>query len=117
MPRRPEQPARCTQKISAKTAYSRAASKKLSETRARLAGVNARLKSAIATGRIDPNLQLEQAQRAVDLNLAAAAKQIARVRKAGADDWESLTDEVDSAWEDLSQSIKKLVARFSDLSR
>lgn len=102
---------------STKAAYSKAAHKKLMETRTKLAGVSAKIRNAVATGRIDSTDQLRRAQHAVDLNLATAEARIEQLRKSAGDNWEDLARDVDTAWEDLSQSVKMLVARFSDQSK
>lgn len=103
--------------ISAKANYSRSARKKLIESRAKLNGVNAAIRQAIITGRLKSSDQLERAQRAIEINLAAAEARLEMLQKSGEHGWEELRDQVDSAWEDLSSSIKKLVARISDESR
>lgn len=104
-------------KLATKAAYSKVAHEKLVETRTKLAGVKAKIRNAIAIGRIDATVQLKNAQRAVDLNLATAEARIEQLRKAGEDNWETLASDVDTAWEDLSKSIKKLVDRFSDIAK
>ncbi|MDH3351786.1 MAG: hypothetical protein OEM60_06935 [Gammaproteobacteria bacterium] len=114
MSSRPEQFAKPGRTLSAKAAYSKAAHKKLAETRLKLAGVNAKIGNAIATGRIDSSAQLSQAQRGVDQDLATAEALVDKLRKSGEDAWERARDDVDNAWEDLSQSVKKLVAIFTD---
>lgn len=103
--------------ISAKAAYSKAAHRKLFESRAKLDGARAKIKNAVATGRIEASEQLEHAQQAVESNLHSAEVRLERLRKSGEEDWEALRDDIDSAWEDLSRSIKKLVDRFSDGAR
>lgn len=103
--------------ISAKASYSKSARKKLVESRAKLDGVNAAIRQAIAAGRLRSSDQLERTQRAIEANLAAAEARLEKLQKSGEDGWQELRDQVDSAWEDLSGSIKKLVARISDESR
>ena len=100
--------------ISSKAAYSRSAGKKLAEAKAKLEGVNAKVKNAVATGKLDGTEQLGLAQQAVELNLATAQEQLARLRKSGEVSWEDLKGDVEDSWEHLSRSIKNLVDRFSD---
>lgn len=100
--------------MSAKAAYSRAAQKKLNDSKTKLDIVRARLKNAVAAGRVESNERLVRAQYAVDANLAAAEARVERLRKSGEDGWEELKNDIDTAWEDLSRSINNLVARFSD---
>lgn len=83
----------------------------------KLLGVKARIRSATIAGEIVANRQLKDAQRAVDANLVAAESSLERLRKSGHDVWEDLTPDVDTSWEDLSQSIKKLVAGYAEGKR
>jgi len=103
--------------VTRKAAYSKAAQKRLHDARIKLLRVKARIRSATIAGDIVANRQLEDAQRAVDANLVAAESTLERLRKSGQDVWEDLTLEVDTSWEDLSQSIKKLVAGYSEGKR
>lgn len=103
--------------ISRKTAFSKAAQKRLHEARVKLVDVKARIRSAAVAGQIVVNRQLDDAQRAVDANLVAAESSLERLRKSSDETWEDLTSEVDTTWEDLSQSIKRLVAGYSEGKR
>ena len=103
--------------LSAKAVCSMAANRKLADTKRTLAGVNSKIGNAVSTGRIDGTKPLKLAQHAVDLNLLSLEQRIDELRKADAQSWEACADDVDSAWEYLSQSVKKLVARFSDMAK
>ena len=100
--------------LSKKITYSRSAQKRLAEARTKLARLQANIGSSTIAGRVRETKQLVLAQRAVEANLAAAECSVEKLRKSGEDSWESLIDEVDTTWEDLSLSIKKLVGRYSD---
>jgi len=100
--------------ISEKAAYSRTAQKRLSEVEVRLTGVKAKVRSAVASGHIAMTLQLEDALLAVDANLASVKAALDCVRKSGDTTWMECTRDMDTAWENLSQSIKRLVAGYSD---
>ena len=100
--------------LSKKVAYSRSAQKRLSEARAKIVGVNATIRSAKIAGHLVVTKQLEDAERAVDANLAAAEASLERLRKSGEGDWKNLSIDADTAWENLSLSIKKLVARYTE---
>ena len=113
----PEKSADRMKTLSAKAAYSKAANRKLAETKRKLDGVNAKIRNAISTGQIDATETLEHAQQAVATNLASAEQRIVELRKSGEHAWEARADDVETAWEDLSQSVKKLVARFSDMAK
>jgi len=103
--------------ISAKAAYSKAAQKRLIDSKTRLDGVKAKIRNAVTTGRIDSSEQLKRAQLAVEANLKTAEARLERLRKSGEENWEDHRVDMDTAWEDLAQSIKKLVTRFSDGSK
>jgi hypothetical protein len=103
--------------ISAKTAYSRAARKKLSESRAKLDGVKSAINQATATGRLPPSERLSSALNAMEVNFAAAETRLRVLQKSGEDDWEERCDELESAWEHLARSIRSLVDRLADGTR
>ena len=111
-----EQPQQATYKtsISEKAAYTRALQKKLSETESRLAGVDARIRSATMAQQLVVTRQLSDAQRAVDANLAAVRSSLERLRKSSDKGWKKQIRDVDTSWENLSLSIKRLVAGYSD---
>jgi uncharacterized protein YyaL (SSP411 family) len=103
--------------IAKKAAYSRAAQKRLSELESRLFGVKARIRSATIAGHVASIQQLEDAQRAVDANLLAVRAEFERMRKSGETAWSEHARDFDTAWENLSQSINRLVARYSEGQR
>ena len=103
--------------ISAKTAYSKAARKKLLESRAKLDGVAAAINRAIATGRLRPSVQLNGDLNAMEVNFSAAETQLRILQKSGEEEWGEQCIELESAWENLARSIKSLVARFADGTR
>ena len=103
--------------ISEKAAYSRASQKRLSDAKTKLLAVKATIRSASFAGHIIMNRQLDDAQRAVDVNLLAAEASLERLRKSSDEAWKDLTVDVDTAWENLSQSIMRLVAGYSDSKR
>ena len=98
--------------LATKAAYSKAAHQKLAETRATLASVNAKIICAIDSGDTEKNDRLERARRAIEVSLAIAEVRLDQLRKSG-DDWEAVKIEVESAWEDLSRSIQRLVSTIS----
>lgn len=112
--KRPDKTADRWKSIAAKSAYSRNAQKKLLESRSRLDGVTAKIRNAIATGKIAPGKRLELAQLAVRKNYLAAEVALEKLRKSDQQDWERHCRDVDSAWEDLSRSVKNLIARITD---
>ena len=98
----------------AKAAYSRAARKKLTDSRARLDGVEATIKRAISTGRLQNSAQLDRTLEATEINFAAAETQLRQLQKSGESDWDRQRVELENAWEDLARSVKSLVAHFAD---
>lgn len=100
--------------LSKKVVYSRSAQKRLSEARTKIVGVKATIRSSKIAGHLVVTKQLEDAQRAVDANLAAAEASLERLRKSGEEDWKDLSIGVDTAWENLSLSINKLVAGYTE---
>lgn len=110
-------PSKHVRLVSAKAAYSKAARKRLIESRAKLDGIRAAIKHAIVTGRLESSEQLERAQRAMEARLKTAETRLEVLQKSSEEEWETLRDDLDNAWEDLSYSIKKLVARFSNDSK
>lgn len=114
MPQEDAQSARRKTSIAEKAAYSRAAQKKLTEAEIRLGGVKARIRSATVSGQLVVTRQLEDAQRAVDANLAEVHACLQRLRKSGDAEWKEHARNLDTAWEHLSGSIKRLVSCYSD---
>jgi hypothetical protein len=97
-----------------KAAYSMAAQDRLSEAEVRLAGVKARICSATSAGHVVITRQLEDARRAVDANLEAAKANLERLKNTSDAGWKEQSRDFDTAWEDLSGSIGRLVACYSD---
>jgi hypothetical protein len=96
-----------------KAARSRAAQKRLTQAEIRLAGIRARIRSATVAGHLDATRRLHDAQRAVDANLLAARTSLERLRKSGDAEWQEHARDVDTTWENLSQSINRLVAGYA----
>lgn len=97
-----------------KAAYSRAARKKLIDSRAKLEGVTAVVKQELTTGRLRPSQQLERTLEAAEVAFTAAETQLRLLQKSGADEWDGRRIELENAWEDLARSILILAARFTD---
>ena len=103
--------------ISAKTAYSKAARKKLLEFRAKLDGITAAINQAISTGRLRRSVQLDGDLHAMEVNFTAAETQLRVLQKSGEVEWQERCVELENGWENLARSIKSLVARFADGTR
>jgi len=104
----------CGKPLSAKATYLKAAHHKLAETREKIDGVNASIVSAISNGRIEPNGRLETARRAIEVSVAIAEVRLDQLEKSGEDEWQAVSVEVESAWEDVSRSISRLVSSIAD---
>jgi len=103
--------------IAAKTAYSKAARKKLIESRAKLDSVRAAINQAIATGRLRPSERLSSALNAMEVNCATAETRLRDLQKSGEKEWQEQCVALEDAWEDLARSIKNLADRFADGTR
>ena len=117
MPQEPASEATRKSSIAKKSAYSRAAQKRLSVLETRLFGVNDKIRSAKTAGHIVANQQLEDAQRAVEANLVAVRAALEHLRKSGEAAWNDHARDFDTAWENLSRSINRLVAGYSEVKR
>lgn len=100
--------------LAAKATECREAHRRLNETSMRLAGVRAKIRNALQTGCITRSDRLESAQRAVDANLKAVVRSLDRLHKAGDPEWETQRIDLETAWEDLYRSVKRLVAALDD---
>ena len=107
-------PSRHIRSVSAKAAYSRAARKKLVDYKAKLDGVRAAIQHEIATQKPGSSRKLECSRRAMETRIAAAEVRLALLQKSGEEDWEGHRLRLEDAWEDLSHSINKIIARIKD---
>lgn len=117
MTQEPVQIRPCSNPTAAKAAYSRAARKKLVDSRAKLETVTATVKQAIATGRLPLSEQMDRDIQVIETVLNTAEERLRSLQKSGRDDWERRRIELESAWEELARSTKNLVARFADGAR
>ncbi len=78
--------------------------------------MTAKIRSAIASGQLEPSDALEKSQRAVAASLSTVEARLEQLQKTSEATWEDMRIDVDTAWEDLSRSVQKLVARLSDQS-
>lgn len=114
VPQRQGRPLRRKTVLFEKAAYSRAAEIRLAEAAARMAQVEATIRSELLAGHIELTRPLQEAQRAVDANLEAVRSRLEQLRQSGDEEWKEHARGVDTAWEHLSQSIKRLVIGYSD---
>lgn len=97
---------------SVKLAYIRAVEAELAEKTVKLQFVKRKIQLAARSGRIDVSAALRNAERQADGALAAMQERLARLKSAADGPWQESRRGTDLALEDLSQSVKKLVARF-----
>lgn len=100
--------------VSAKAAYSKAARKKLLESKAKHDGMKSAIRRAITMGNLRSSNKLELAQEAIEARIAEAESRLELLRKSSDDGWEEHKKELENAWEDLSHSINTLVSRIKD---
>ena len=96
-----------------KTAYTRKTEAKLEEAKGKLAVVKAKIKGAVAGGQIETIELLQKAEAEADSQLAKVQRRLERLKSAGNDSWEDLKGGTESAWDDLSKSMKKIAGRLS----
>lgn len=85
---------------------------RICENRMKLEFVRNKVRRASSAGRIVVSEQLQSAERQAECLLQIAEQQLDKMRQADAASWESQKRNVESACDDLAQSIKKIVARF-----
>lgn len=95
-----------------KKLYIRNIELKLAEKEATLSLIKRKINVATESGRIHASDQLRNAEHQADCCVAELGKQLEQLENADDQSWEGLRFRVDTAWDDLSQSIRKLVARF-----
>lgn len=96
-----------------KAAYIRAVTKKLADQRTVLGLVKRKVDRAVASGRIIRSDQLANAERRADSCLSAVENCIERLSADSDGTWENSRFKVDAALDDLSVSVKQMVARFT----
>jgi len=95
-----------------KRTYIRNIEVRLAEKKATLRFVKRKIKLANESGRIHASDQLLKAEHQADCCVADLRKQLDQLEGADDQSWERLRYQVDVAWDDLSQSVRKIVARF-----
>lgn len=94
-------------------AYIRSVEKKLAEKRTALGLVKRKVDRAVASGRIARSDQLVNAERQADSCLLAVENWVTRLSADPDTDWGRLRFKTDIAMEELSNSVKQMVARFT----
>ena len=98
--------------LSGRLNYTREVEAILAQKKTKLEHVKEKIEYAVIAGRITVSEPLRNAERQADCHLATAQAQFEHLKSANDDQWEALRAVVDAACEDLSQSIKMIVARF-----
>jgi hypothetical protein len=98
-------------KNSRKHYYVKAVCTRIDEKEAKLNYVKNKIERGVKSGRVVVSEQLRNAQRQADAHVVVARQRLEELT--GADDgkWEELRRGLDVACDDLSESLKKLVAR------
>jgi len=94
-------------------AYVRSVQEKLAEKRAALELVKRKVNRAVTAGRIARSDQLVNAERQADGCLLAVENWVTRLSSHPDDDWKDSRFRTDIALEELSISVKQMVARFT----
>ena len=97
----------------ARSAYVRSVKERLAEKRATLELVRRKVNRAAVAGRITRSDQIMNAERQANVSLLVVENWIARLSSELDEDWEDLRFSTDIALEELSQSVKQMVARFT----
>ena len=97
---------------SRRSAYLRSVEKKLAEKRTALDLIKRKVDRAVATGRIARSEQLVNAERQADSCFFAVESWITRLNAGLDSEWETSRLKTDIAMEELSNSVKQMVARF-----
>ncbi len=96
-----------------KMAYCKTLEARLSAKAAQLAYVKSRVAHAADGHRIDASEQLRNAEKRADCAMATMTERLRDLQNADDQNIEDLKRDIDLAWEDLANSIKNVVARFS----
>ena len=96
-----------------KLAYVQSLEARLSAKAAQLAYVKSRVARAADRHRIDVSEQLRNAVKRADWAMATMTGRLRDLQDADDQNIEDLKRDIDRAWEDLANSIKNVVARFS----
>lgn len=86
---------------------------RLSEKQAKLDYIKRKIRVAVEKDRINGSEQLYNAERQADSCVVAMQEQLIKLKAAGSDAWDRSKMDAEIAWEELSQSVKNLVSRFS----
>ena len=95
-----------------KRTYIRNIEVRLAEKKTTLRFVKRKIKLANESGRIHVSDQLLKAEHQADCCVADLRTQLDQLERADDQSWEKLRYQVDVAWDDLTQSVRKIVARF-----
>lgn len=95
-----------------KQAFVRGIEVKLAEKHDRLDYIKRKVRKASESRRIQMSEQLLLAEHHADKSVAALKSQLLLLKKADDESWSKRRYAVEVAWDELSQAIKKVVARF-----
>ena len=96
-----------------KLAYVEKADIKLAEMTAKLYSVKHQIREAVVLRQIDLTEQLINAERQADSHLRTVRDQLEKMQQDDDESWQRIKSEIDGACDDLSQSINRLISRFS----
>lgn len=93
-------------------AFVRSIEVKLIEKRARLSYIKGKIKKASESHKISVSEQLHRAELSADSSIEELRAKLDLLETADDDSWPTRRIEVEAAWDEVSQAIKKIVARF-----
>jgi hypothetical protein len=96
-----------------KLRYAHEANARFHEVAVKLAGVTARIRSAVATGDLEMSEQLIQVQRQAEIHLATVERRLKQLEVTDDESWQRQKQILEDGWEDLLRSMKNIVARLS----
>ena len=96
-----------------RSAYLELAGAKLTDIESKVAIIRVKMRNELASGNGCDMEQLRRASQQVEHFLSAARQRLEDLKSVEDDNWETARDSFNSAWEDVAQSIRKAVARFS----
>ncbi len=91
-----------------KDAYRQKAEARIEEYQAKLQQARARAKGASADAKIEAERHIAELEGAIE----AGRERLSKLGDAAEEAWQDLARSLDAAWEEVSDGIKKVMARF-----
>ncbi len=72
-----------------------------------------RLKAKASEGSADAQMELNKQVKAVEGRIEEGRIKLAAIARASEDEWESIRDDVDSAWDSITSGFNEALGRFA----